>query len=377
MLLNIFASIKGIKMSRVCFVLNSFNIGGIERVIVTLANGLSKKNEVDLLVLKNSGSLKSTLNNNVNTIDLNNLKARFLLPHLLKYLKKYKPDFLVTSIYPISIQAVLAIRLAQVKTKLVVTHHALFDIEHSGTRFHNFLLKQTLKYFYNKADITLAVSKGVYEFLQGIGIKNVRIMYNPIDINEKKKNAEILQEDISNYKPYFMFLGRLTPVKNIELIIKSFSELRKNSNFKKYNLLIIGSGPDEEMLKKLCTELYLNEYCYFLGNKTYPEFYIKNAELVLMASLSEAMPVTVMESFSLDVPIVTTPARGCLDIFELIDYKYSTTTFDDPIEYAELVKRVLDEKDLICGLSKKIEDNYGVAKIINLWNDLFVQLKEN
>ena len=96
-----------------------------------------------------------------------------------------------------------------------------------------------------------------------------------------------------------------------------------------------------------------------------------------MASLSEAMPVTVMESFSLDVPIVTTPARGCLDIFELIDYKYSTTTFDDPIEYAELVKRVLDEKDLICDLSKKIEDNYGVAKIINLWNDLFVQLKEN
>lgn len=48
-----------------------------------------------------------------------------------------------------------------------------------------------------------------------------------------------------------------------------------------------------------------------------------------MASFSEAMPVTVMEAFSFNVPVVTTPARGCMDIFELLGYEYYTNSFDE------------------------------------------------
>lgn len=358
-------------MKRICFVTNSFNIGGIERVIITLANELSERYEVDLLVLKNFGSLKDTVHANVNVIDLKNVKVRFLFPQLLKYLNNRKPYFIITSIYPISAQAVIALKFACVDTKLIVTHHALFDVEHSGNRFHNFLLKQVLKYVYNRASITLAVSHGVYEFLKEIGIHNLRIMYNPIDVEEKKQNAEIKTDDINIYKPYFLFLGRLTLVKNVEHIIRSFAELRKDKKYKDYNLLIIGSGPDEIKLKNLCLELGIDTNSFFIGNKTYPEFYIKNAELVLLASLSEAMPVTVMESFSLNIPVVSTPARGCLDIFEKLDYRYSTHSFYDVQEYSDLIKKVMHDKYLIPDLSKKIINNYGVDLIIDKWIELF------
>lgn len=90
-------------MAKVCYILNSFNIGGIERVTVSLANALSKYHKIDLFVLKNQGDLKTTLAPNVNVVGFEYLNVKSLLKPLVVYLKEAQPDFLVTSIYPISV----------------------------------------------------------------------------------------------------------------------------------------------------------------------------------------------------------------------------------------------------------------------------------
>lgn len=359
-------------MKKICFIINSFSIGGIERVIITLVNSLAKSQNVSLLVLKNTGELKETVNSNVNIIDCHNIRVKELNRPLRKYLQKDEPDYLITSIYPISILAVIAIKQTKVKTKLVVTHHALFDMENQKNFIFNFFILKLIKIFYNKAFITLAVSKGVCDFLTGIGVTNVRIMYNPIDIGEKLKNSFVEDTKAKTYGKYVLYLGRFAPVKNIDLIIKSFKKFVNQEQNRDFKLLLIGNGPEESRLKKLVEEYDITDVCFFLGSKTYPEAYIKNSELVLMASFSEAMPVTVLEAFCFNVPIVSTPARGCLDIFNSLDYKYQTNSFYDEEEYVSLMNIILIEKNSLTDLTRKVADNYGIESITKHWNELLV-----
>lgn len=357
-------------MPKVCFILNSFNIGGIERVIVSLVNSLSKYQRIDLFVLKNHGILKSTLSNNINIVAFDDLKVRDLFNPLCNYLRQSQPDYLVTSIYPITIIGVLALSKVGINCKQIVTHHSLFDIENKKNSFYNFILLKMIKKFYNRAYKTLAVSDGVFKFLSNVGVKNVEIMYNPIDVAEKEKNVSKELNNVYALGQYVLFLGRLVPVKNIGLIIKSFSKFINNPNYNAVNLVVIGSGPEENKLKELACNLNIAEKCKFLGSKAYPEAYIKNAKLLLMASFSEAMPVTVMEAFSFNVPVVSTPARGCLDIFNLLGYDYHINSFDDENEYSALMSQLLEEKHKFSWLSQRIYDNYGIETITKKWNEI-------
>ena len=143
-----------------------------------------------------------------------------------------------------------------------------------------------------------------------------------------------------------------------------------DSEYKEYNLLIIGDGPEKDSLIQTAQNLGISEKTFFLGSKTYPEAFIKNAQAVLMASFSEAMPVTVLEAFGLDTPIVSTPAQGCLDIFSLLEYEWHTNSFDDEAEYCSLMKFVLANKSSLPKMSALVEKNYGLEKIISLWNEV-------
>lgn len=359
-------------MNKVCFVINSFNIGGIERVIVTLCNELSKYHYVDLVVLKNYGTLKDTLSSDVNVIDFGGKKVRNSVVPFILYLKENCPKYIVTSIWPITILVRLAITLSHSKSKQIVTHHSLFDLENRKNALIDFFTKKIMAYFYNKTFKVFAVSLSVQDFLQKIGVKNVTVMYNPFDATQHKQSVLKEIDSVKKYGDYFVFVGRLAKIKNIPLILKAFSELTHDALYKDYNLLVIGDGPEKNDLVEMTEGLCISKKCFFLGTKTYPEAFIQRAKAVLMASFSEAMPVTVLEAFGFNVPVVSTPAQGCMDIFNLLNYKWHTDSFDNVNEYCTLVKSVLNHKNELPNLETLVECNYGLEKIISLWNEVLV-----
>ncbi len=359
-------------MNKVCFVINSFNIGGIERVIVTLCNGLIKYHHVDLVVLKNYGTLKETLSSDVNVIDFGDKKVRNSVIPFILYLKENCPEYIVTSIWPLTVLVRLAIIFSHSKSKQIATHHALFDLENKKNVLIDFFTKKVMACFYNKAFKVFAVSRSVQDFLQKINVKNVTVMYNPFDSSQHKQNVSQEIDNVKKYGDYFVFVGRLAKIKNIPLILKAFSELISDTLYRNYNLLVIGDGPERKDLEEMMERLCISKNCFFLGSKTYPEAFIQSAKAVLMASFSEAMPVTVLEAFGLNVPVVSTPAQGCMDIFNLLDYKWHTDSFDDASEYCTLLKSVLNHRSKLPDLETLVECNYGLEKIISLWNEVLV-----
>ncbi|MFA5644638.1 MAG: glycosyltransferase [Patescibacteria group bacterium] len=122
----------------------------------------------------------------------------------------------------------------------------------------------------------------------------IKVLYN---FSEKLENDS--PDDWENYALYF---GRLSPEKGISLILRAWSKIKSDTKLK-----IVGSGPEEDNLKKLVASLNLNDKVDFLGPLFDQDLHkvIKKAKFVLIPSLwAENMPLSLLESLMLKKVVV-------------------------------------------------------------------------
>ena len=155
----------------------------------------------------------------------------------------------------------------------------------------------------------------------GFESSKIFIIYNSLDYELQKKYFEDYQKN--NIKKEFtffknsklktiIFLGRLTSVKKIDLLIKSVNKL--NSKIVKFNLLIIGEGPQKSLLKKISKKGLDKGWIYFYG-KTYDESELSkliyssdlmvspgNTGLNAVHALSYGTPVATHNNFNKQMP---------------------------------------------------------------------------
>ena len=114
-------------------------------------------------------------------------------------------------------------------------------------------------------------------------------------------------------------IGRLAPVKNHELFIKSIRHLKENSA-KKFRAFIIGDGDQLQKIEAIATELNL-DFVEFVKEQRKAELtftsWIKELEfatagldIIALTSLNEGTPVSLIEAQAANKPIVTTNVGG-------------------------------------------------------------------
>lgn len=146
---------------------------------------------------------------------------------------------------------------------------------------------------------------------------NVVKIYNFMDFDLIWKKAEESLE--RNYEEYIVSIGSLTKNKNHELLIDAFKILKEKYNIKE-KLLIIGDGKEKNNLKEKIEKLSLEEEIYLLGQKNNPYKYIKNSILFVLSSISEGLPLTLIESMCLRKMVISTINSGSVEIIG--DNKY-------------------------------------------------------
>jgi hypothetical protein len=97
----------------------SLEVGGAERVLVTLANRFAALGHtVQVVLMKPQGELRKELCPEVRIVDLNTYRAvRTILP-LARYLRRERPDALLSTLSQPNLVAIVARRLARVPTRL-------------------------------------------------------------------------------------------------------------------------------------------------------------------------------------------------------------------------------------------------------------------
>ncbi|EJB02157.1 putative dehydrogenase [Rhizobium leguminosarum bv. trifolii WSM597] len=104
-------------------------------------------------------------------------------------------------------------------------------------------------------------------------------------------------------------------------------------------LLLVGTGPEEERVKALVTELELTDYVQFLGQRDDVADIMAIANLFVLPSQFEGLPLAVLEAMSLAVPVIATRIGGTLEALG-DDHPYFTQP-GSPAEIAAVINRAL------------------------------------
>jgi glycosyltransferase involved in cell wall biosynthesis len=136
-----------------------------------------------------------------------------------------------------------------------------------------------------------------------------------------------------------LFVGRLSREKGVDILLKGLSEAL--ITLPKLTLTIIGSGPQENKLKKLSRELNIDKHVMFLGNIEHNMLasHYKEASVVIAPSLwLENCPMIMLESIGSARPVIASNVGGFKDLIQ--DNK--TGFLFERGDYNDLATKIID-----------------------------------
>ena len=153
-------------------------------------------------------------------------------------------------------------------------------------------------------------------YAKGLLVKNgickeskIFVIHNSLDyerhlvIREQLNSSLIYKNHFNNSNPVLIFIGRLTKIKKLDLIIGAVSLLKKRGVY--YNVVFVGDGPESEHLKHLVLNMGLEDHFWFYG-ASYDEN--KNAELIYNADVCVSpgnVGLTSIHCLTFGTPVIT------------------------------------------------------------------------
>lgn len=178
------------------------------------------------------------------------------------------------------------------------------------------------------------------------GAKSVKIIPNFVSLSEIGKigGKGVLRDKlgINRNVSMILFVGRLHPVKNVGLILRSFSSLGELDNA---ILVVVGDGPEKQRLIDLASNLGITDRVRFVGfqPKTTVLEYMKAADVLVLPSKVEGQPRVILEAWACDLPVVASNVRG---IKNLVTNGFDGLLFDLPSEkhFAQAISKALESE---------------------------------
>jgi len=319
--------------------------GGAERVIVTLANNLSAQGyRIHLLALDVNGPLRSEIEQQVEIINITGSRALFCIPSLILYLKRNKPEVLLSTMNHLNIIVTFSCMLAKFSGRLFLREANYLSLNLVRTPlWKRILTKIIVPFFYNRATTIISPSNGIKEDLIrnfNINPALIKVIYNPIDIDLVERKA-IEQVEHSwfrldrNFKT-LIFVGSLSSKKDPLLLLEAFMKINHQVPVK---LVFIGEGPLRGEIEQKILKYNLGETVQTIGQVKNPFKYMKQADLLCLSSVQEGLPNVLIQALALGLPCISTNCKsGPNEILEngkygaLVDY-HDLNHYASKLEY--------------------------------------------
>lgn len=332
------------KKKRIIFCAYNLDVGGIETSLVNLLCNLDyEKYDVTLFLTKKEGVFLNKVPENVKIIDFNVCESKnILFRKIVNFLKlnyfkiRYKNKYDFSAAYATTIKACTKLAY-HFSSNNAIWVHGDFSFHYPNDKD----LKNFIDYInIRKYKKIVFVSNSSKENLLKRGYNfnaKTYVFNNFIDYKQIEKMSQ--KERIKKTKTTFINVGRQKDdEKNLFMMLNVINRLVKENY--KFELWMIGDGPDHEAYKNYVTKNNLDGVVKFLGKKKNPFVYYKVADAILLSSHAEGNPVVFMEAKVLGVPIITTEVS---DAIKDIKNKYGIVTKKTENDYYNGIKEFLDK----------------------------------
>lgn len=388
-------------MNKICFIVDSiFTIGGVQRVTAVIAKELAKEHDVTIVTFDNADQKDTSLYN----LYESSIKYRFFsYPKVSSakkkicriisgiYLKsrpnaRWCSDIYAHSSFPselrnslaaelkqgsydaiIGVHAPLAARLATIQkqlpnTKLIGWLHNSYEALFGDNSHYYIGAKRRRHYIYQfrKLDnVVVLCQDDSNRFQKYDKLFTPTVIYNPLTLKPGNKSQ-------GNSKR-FLTIGRFTPLhKGIDLLIEAFHIFAQKNH--DWQLDIVGGGEQKETFLKIINRYQLEDRITIHPFTNKIQDFYSNAQVYVLSSRWEGMPLVLVEAMSHGLPIITSDLPVCQEILDDFGIYFPNSNIEG------LAQR-LEDATHIDWKSKseeaiKIAQRFDVKQIVEQWKQL-------
>ena len=258
-----------------------------------------------------------------------------MVPKLMKILKLEKPDVVHTHLDVIK-YAVAAAKLCGIR-RYVHTVHNVAHEEAEGR------LQKIINTVYFKLgwSVPVALSPEVRNTIlsfYGLAEAQVPMIYNGVELGKCSP-----KQDYHLASPArLLHIGRFNGQKNHKGLLEAFAQIA--AAYPDCCLQLIGDGELREETEQLADTLGLQQKVSFLGNQSNIYPFLQEADIFLLPSKFEGMPMTIIEAMGTGLPIVASAVGGVPDMLE--NRVSGMLVSCDADQTAQAVLELLNREDL-------------------------------
>ncbi|NJW54032.1 glycosyltransferase [Salinimicrobium oceani] len=321
---------------RVLQLIDSLRSGGAERMSINYANALAKRIDASFLCCtRKEGLLKKQLTPEVGYLFLNK-KSTLDLEALLKFrkfVKENKIDFIQA--HSSSWFLALMVKLSLPKVKLIWHDHYGRDLKQRKAG----LLKSASRFFNG----IIAVNKDLEQWsIENLSGKEVRYIRNFLPkISDSGEEIELKGGD--SFK--IICVANFRPQKDHLNLLQAFQQvILKHPGT---TLHLIGKeeqSPYFSEVRRFLEDNRLQDKVFFYGEQENISVLLRQANLGVLASASEGLPVALLEYGRAGIPVVCTAVGECA---EVIGKNGTLVPPQNPEVFAEAIGVYLENEELL------------------------------
>jgi L-malate glycosyltransferase len=359
--LMIFKGTILMQKTRVMFVVIQLEAGGSERVVLDLARGLSQEKIEVYVTAFNGGVLEAPLREICKDVFIIEKSRRFDLSTMLqlaKIVRKYRIDVVNAHHYMPCFYSFLGTRIMNRK-KLIYTEHSVPEVEGIASGIYGKILNMMLFRITAVVGVSREITekfkenyprhaKKFHEILNGIDINkfNVKAGRNQIRKRWELTDDHFVVGTVANFRK----------VKNHACLVRAAARLK--DSHPQLRLLFVGTGfpgdseNSEDVVRKLIHDLGLQGEVILAGyQENIPEM-LSAFDVFCLPSLSEGLPVSVLEAMAAGVPVIGSRVRGINEIVKDLETGLLFSANDDE-DLAKILKKIHNSKSLAKSLADR------------------------
>ena len=229
----------------------------------------------------------------------------FALVHTLATVSCARSCDLIHAHWTLSTACALAGRLAHRRPILATLHGSdIFRVTKSPVGA--FLTRQVLL----RADRVMAVSRALMEPAVRLGIPSRKFEVIPDGVD----TGRFVPSPTSKREDVILFVGSLIERKGVRYLLAAMPAVFRS--LPHFRLVLVGDGPQDQMLKGLAEELGISDRVSFLGFQSQEEVraWMQRTKLLVLPSLEEGLGVVLLEALACGTPVVASHVDGIPEV---------------------------------------------------------------
>ncbi|MEE2637942.1 MAG: glycosyltransferase [Acidobacteriota bacterium] len=373
---------------RVLNMIAASGAGGAEQAFASLLQRLDRSRFEIVVACHGQGAMIGRFRRyatHVESLDLLSLRRPSTILRLVRLMRRYRVDLVHTHLWTADVLGGVAARLARIPRVVSSVHGAYFlPIGVTGVRrARRLVFSRIYRSIYRGCDRVIAVSRYVADDLAtrpGVRVSQdrIRVIENGVDIDDPDRviPTEMGSSDRwGSGSPRIAVVANFFPIKGHRFLIRAIPSVL--AVFPDARFVLAGDGESRPAVTALAERLGVRQRVSFTGEIKDSLDLMRASDLVVLPSVSEGLPVTLVEAMAIGRPVVTTRAGGIPEVVE-DDVSARIVPPRDPDALGRAMVELLTQPELaqtLCTQAKRVaHGRFSADRMVRRIEEVYLDL---